>query len=93
MEDLNEVTEALEETKKKMPIVLVGTKCDLEDKREVSFEEGQRWAEVNGCAFCERSSKDPTFGPMEWIFEYLALDYARRTLSITTEDGKKCIVQ
>lgn len=39
-------------------IILVGNKCDLSDKREVSFEEGMEKAKTFGCAFFETSAKN-----------------------------------
>jgi Ras-related protein Rab-1A len=40
----------------KIPIVLFGNKCDLEDKREVSTEEVKKKAEVYKMAYCETSA-------------------------------------
>ena len=37
-------------------ILLVGNKCDLEDKREVSTEEVKKKAEVYKMAYCETSA-------------------------------------
>ncbi|RWS10830.1 ras-like protein rasG [Dinothrombium tinctorium] len=39
-----------------IPTVLVGTKCDLQHLRQVSFEEGQLLAKQFGCAFHETSA-------------------------------------
>jgi Ras-related protein Rab-2A len=39
-----------------MVVMLIGNKCDLE-KREVSTEEGKRFAEKNGLIFLETSAK------------------------------------
>jgi len=39
------------------PIIVVGNKCDLENEREVSFEEGQALARQFGCKFIETSAK------------------------------------
>ena len=39
-------------------ICLIGNKIDLEDKREVSYEEGKNFAEENNLLFFETSAKD-----------------------------------
>jgi len=41
-----------------MSIIIVGNKCDLEDKRQVSFEEGLKFANENATAFIETSAKN-----------------------------------
>lgn len=41
----------------KLPIMLVGNKCDLEDQRQVSTQEGQELAKKMGCQFKEASAK------------------------------------
>jgi len=41
----------------KVPMVLAGNKCDLEDERQVSMAEGQDLAKSFGCAFFETSAK------------------------------------
>ena len=40
-----------------VPMVLIGCKCDLEDKREVTSEEGKSFAEGHGMLFFETSAK------------------------------------
>ena len=44
-------------TPKTVVMVLVGNKIDLEEKREVSFDEGQNFAEQNNMLFFETSAK------------------------------------
>ena len=41
-------------------VLLVGNKNDLEDRREVSFEEAQEYAMHHGMAFIETSALDST---------------------------------
>jgi Ras-related protein Rab-2A len=38
-------------------IMLIGNKCDLEYKRQVSFEEGEKFAREHGLLFIEASAK------------------------------------
>jgi GTPase SAR1 family protein len=38
-------------------IMLIGNKCDLEDKRQVSREEGEAFAREHGLHFLETSAK------------------------------------
>ena len=40
------------------PIILVGNKCDLEDRRKVSLKEGENLANQFGMKFFETSNKD-----------------------------------
>lgn len=48
--------EARQHANPKMVIMLIGNKSDLE-KREVSYEEGEKFAEDNGLVFLETSAK------------------------------------
>ena len=45
---------------KKCYKILIGNKSDLENKREVSFEEAKKFAEENKMKFFETSAKDGT---------------------------------
>ena len=40
------------------PIILIGNKCDLEDKRKIAKEDGEKQAKDNGFLFFETSCKD-----------------------------------
>lgn len=40
-----------------VPILIVGNKCDLENERQVSYEEGKQLAESFNCKFFETSAK------------------------------------
>ena len=60
-ESFEHITRWMEDIKKNAPknvlMILVGNKCDLEDNREVSQEEGKEFAEKNGMKFFETSAK------------------------------------
>ena len=44
----------------KVPKILVGNKCDLEDERKIKTEEGNKFANENRMKFIETSAKDST---------------------------------
>jgi GTPase KRas protein len=44
----------------KIPIIIVGNKCDLEQHRVVTTEQGQEYAKSIGCQFIETSAKTRT---------------------------------
>ena len=46
---------------KNMQKILIGNKCDLTDKREVTYEEGQEFATIKGMDFFETSAKTANF--------------------------------
>jgi small GTP-binding protein len=37
--------------------ILIGNKCDLEDKRKISYEQGKEFADTYGMKFLEASAK------------------------------------
>jgi GTPase SAR1 family protein len=57
----NHLTRWLEEVRQNgnpdMVIMLIGNKCDLDARRQVSTEEGDRFAKENGLIFMETSAK------------------------------------
>ena len=57
-------------------ICLVGNKKDLEDKRQVSTEDGQKFADDNGLLFFETSAQDGT--NIENMFNTITSEIVRR---------------
>ena len=55
--------------KKKFPIILIGNKCDLDEERKVSFEEGKKKADSYQIDFYETSAKNNI--NVENVFKYL----------------------
>ena len=47
-----------ENSSRNIKIILIGNKTDLEDKREVTFQEGEEFAKNNGLFFLETSAKN-----------------------------------
>ena len=48
------------EASEKVLKILIGNKCDLEEDRDIKFEEGQAFANRNGMQFMETSAKANT---------------------------------
>jgi Ras-related protein Rab-2A len=53
-----------------MTIMLIGNKCDLDARRQVSTEEGDRFAKENGLIFMETSAKT-AFNVEDVIIRYI----------------------
>lgn len=49
--------DAVEVTPANLTTVLIGNKCDLSDRRTVSYEEGESFAKTHGLIFMESSAK------------------------------------
>ena len=79
-DSFNNVTSWIEDCKNQSPktifMVLVGNKCDLEDKRQVTYEEGKELADKNEMIFFESSAKDGI--NVEKIFEDSAKEIAKK---------------
>ena len=79
-DSFNNITSWIEDCKNQSPktifMVLVGNKCDLEDKRQVSFEEGKELADKNELLFFESSAKDGI--NVDEIFENSAKEIAKK---------------
>ena len=59
--------------------LLIGNKCDLEEKRKVTFQEGKDFAESNGMKFMETSAK--TASKVQEAFELLTNEIIKANLN------------
>ena len=59
--------------------LLIGNKCDLEEKRKISVQEGKEFAESNGMKFIETSAKDNT--KVQEAFELLTTEIIKSNLN------------
>ena len=79
-DSFNNVTSWIEDCKNQSPktifMVLVGNKCDLEDKRQVSYEEGKELADKNELLFFQSFLKDGI--NVDEIFENSAKEIAKK---------------
>ena len=65
--------------------LLIGNKCDLEDKRKVTYQEGKEFASSNGMQFIETSAKTDT--KVKDAFEMLTQEIIKS--NITKDKGKE----
>ena len=59
--------------------LLIGNKCDLEDKRKVTYQEGKDFAESNGMKFIETSAK--TASKVQEAFELLTNEIIKSNIN------------
>ena len=59
--------------------LLIGNKCDLEDKRKISIQEGKEFAESNGMKFIETSAKNDT--KVQEAFELLTSEIIKANIN------------
>ncbi|ETO32522.1 Rab2/RabB-family small GTPase [Reticulomyxa filosa] len=78
--------EARQNGNENMTIMLIGNKCDLEHRRQVSVEEGKKFAEENGLMFLETSAK--TAHNVEEVKKILLLVFQIFTRSYIHFTGK-----
>mmetsp|Transcript_32795 Transcript_32795/g.55298 ORF Transcript_32795/g.55298 Transcript_32795/m.55298 type:complete len:203 (+) Transcript_32795:77-685(+) len=71
-----------------LQVAVVGNKSDLDDRRQVTFDEGKLLAENFGALFYETSAKKPVSN-LDEIFLTLALDLpdSERSLSVSSRAG------
>jgi len=72
--------------KDKVPIILVGNKCDLETERQVTTGEGQDLAKSFACPFFESSAK--TRVNVEECFYELVREIRKEIVGAPTKGGK-----
>lgn len=58
VELISQIREVISSVMPGTPMILVGNKCDCEDKREISTEKGESYAKRNGFLFVETSAKN-----------------------------------
>ena len=69
-DNISKWVEEVKTQNKDVKFLLVGNKCDLEDKRQVSIKDGEDWANANNMKFIEVSAKtgksisDDMFNPI-----------------------------
>ncbi|KAF8346658.1 P-loop containing nucleoside triphosphate hydrolase protein [Amanita rubescens] len=74
-----------------LPCVIVGSKCDLLQNRQVDSIEGQRLAEANKAIFLESSAKENV--NVGKVFETVLAEIEKRTSTHATEpQGGRCII-
>lgn len=69
--------------------LLIGNKCDLEENRQVSFDEGQELAKNYDVPFLEVSAKNST--NIEQTFTLMASEIHERFLQMKKEKKDKII--
>ena len=73
--------------------ILIGNKCDLEEKRKITYQEGKDFADSNGMRFIETSAKAAT--KVQEAFETLATEIINANLNkgkvIEKKDKEKTI--
>ena len=84
---LNEIKE---KANKNTVLLLVGNKCDLEDERKVSFQEGKDFADNNGIKFIETSAK--TNQNVDEAFEILIDEVIKNNKDIL-DDEKNIVLE
>ena len=81
------LTEIIKNANKDVRIILVGTNCDLEDERKVTYQEGKEFATSNGMKFIEVSTKNNV--NVQEAFDILLEDVLNNIFNENKVDEKK----
>ena len=81
------LTEIKNNANQNLSLILVGTNCDLENERKVTYQEGKDFATKNGIKFIEVSAKNNI--NVKEAFDILLEDILN-TLSNEKNKNKKC---
>ena len=81
------LTEIKKNANQNLSLILVGTNCDLENERKVTYQEGKDFARKNGIKFIEVSAKNNI--NVKEAFDILLEDILN-TLSNEKNKNKKC---
>ena len=81
------LTEIKRNSDKNLCLILVGTNCDLENERKVTYQEGKDFATKNGIKFIEVSAKNNI--NVKEAFDILLEDILN-SLSNVNNKNKKC---
>ena len=90
--DLQDLWEQIQRVKgtDKVPMVLVGNKCDLEEDRVVGKDQGRKLAgKFNSCSFMETSAKDKE-SVRDMFNDIVATVYALTEEGREKEDTREC---
>lgn len=88
--DVQQLRESIVKVKGEMssPILLVGNKCDLEEKRSVSKQDGERLALEWGCQFFETSAK--TGHNVQKVFQEMVQEMKKRRPNKNSKESSCC---
>jgi GTPase KRas protein len=76
----------------KVPMVLVGNKCDLKDERQVEIAEGEELAKTWGCKFYETSAKLKLNNEACFFQLVREIRKANKSEGPTVVKKKKCVI-
>ena len=81
------LTDSMKNINKDLCKILVGTNCDLEDERKVTYQEGKEFATSNGMKFIEVSAKNNI--NVNEAFETLVEDILNNISNENKDDKEK----